>query len=74
VLVNRSLTKHLNIPIARYGHCNFTSTEALGAFGLLVYKVTGQLPGGLLQAVPDPAQQQDLRQIIKLPIEPPNAQ
>jgi pimeloyl-ACP methyl ester carboxylesterase len=29
------------IPILRYGHCNFTSQEALGAFNLLVGQVTG---------------------------------
>ncbi len=74
VLFNRSLSKHVNIPIVRYGHCNFTSTEAVGAFALLVYKVTGQLPPGLLQTVPDVVQQQELRQLMQLPIEVPNAQ
>lgn len=74
VLFNRSLLKHINIPIVRYGHCNFTATEAVGAFALLVYKVTGQLPVGLQQTVPDPVQQQELRQLMQLPIEPPNAQ
>jgi pimeloyl-ACP methyl ester carboxylesterase len=33
---------HKNIPISRYGHCNFKASEALGGFLLLVSKVTGQ--------------------------------
>jgi pimeloyl-ACP methyl ester carboxylesterase len=35
------------IPIRRYGHCNFTTAEALAAFGLLVLRVTGSQPAGL---------------------------
>jgi len=30
------LKKHLNIPIDRYGHCNFTLQEALGGFTLML--------------------------------------
>ncbi len=30
--------------IYRYGHCNFTSTELIDAFNLLVFKVTGRSP------------------------------
>jgi hypothetical protein len=37
------------IPIFRYGHCNFTSTEVLAAFGLLVLQVAGSQPAGLTQ-------------------------
>jgi hypothetical protein len=37
------------IPIFRYGHCNFTSTEILAAFGILVLQVTGSQPAGLTQ-------------------------
>ncbi len=35
------------IPVPRYGHCNFTGGEILAAFGLLVQQVTGQMPAGL---------------------------
>lgn len=34
----------LPIPIARYGHCNFTGAEVQAAFGILVWRVTGQMP------------------------------
>jgi pimeloyl-ACP methyl ester carboxylesterase len=37
------------IPVFRYGHCNFTSLEVLGAFGLLVLQVGGSQPQGLPQ-------------------------
>jgi pimeloyl-ACP methyl ester carboxylesterase len=30
------LVKHLNIPIDRYGHCNFTPQEVLAGFGLML--------------------------------------
>lgn len=35
--------QHINIPIARYGHCNFTSEEVLAAFGILVFRVEGNV-------------------------------
>ncbi len=41
---NGSLTQ---IPVSAYGHCNFTLGEVLGAFGILVSKVTGHAPAGL---------------------------
>jgi hypothetical protein len=30
------LRDHFNIPINRYGHCNFTLEEALGGFALML--------------------------------------
>jgi pimeloyl-ACP methyl ester carboxylesterase len=36
----------LPIPAIRYGHCNFTSTELLASFGLLVLQVNGSQPAG----------------------------
>jgi len=30
------------IPVARYGHCKFTSGELLGAFDLLIQKASAQ--------------------------------
>jgi hypothetical protein len=29
------------IPVLRYGHCEFSTVEVLGAFGLLVYQTLG---------------------------------
>lgn len=34
--------RHVNLPIVRYGHCQFTAAEALAAFAILVSKVTGE--------------------------------
>jgi pimeloyl-ACP methyl ester carboxylesterase len=31
------LTRHLNIPIDRFEHCNFTSDEVLGAFAVMLF-------------------------------------
>ncbi len=40
---NSDLLKTQSIP--RYGHCTFTSEEVMAAFSVLVYEVTGELPG-----------------------------
>ncbi len=32
------------VPIERYGHCNFSATEVLGAFNQLVLPSSGSLP------------------------------
>lgn len=45
---------HSNIPVLRYGHCNFTAAEVLVGFVLLVYKVTGQGLVGAERVLPDP--------------------
>jgi hypothetical protein len=31
------LTRHLNIPIDRFGHCNFTRDEALVSFAFMLF-------------------------------------
>jgi hypothetical protein len=37
-LLSRSiLTRHVNIPIDRFGHCNFTPEEALFGFGVMLF-------------------------------------
>jgi pimeloyl-ACP methyl ester carboxylesterase len=43
---------HSNIPIFRYGHCNFKVVEMLVAFALLVFKVTGQELAGAEGVLP----------------------
>ena len=47
-LFSGSLLQHVNLPVSAYGHCNFQGSDLLTAFGLLVFKDTGQL----LPAVP----------------------
>lgn len=44
---------HSNIPILRYGHCNFKASEVLVAFALLVFKVAGQELTGAENVLPD---------------------
>jgi len=51
-----SASKHINIPILRYGHCNFKAPEVLFGFALLILQTTGQqIPG--LHPVPAAATQ-----------------
>jgi hypothetical protein len=42
---------HRNLPVFRYGHCQFEPKDVLTAFGLLVLKVRGQEPAGLPQVL-----------------------
>lgn len=39
---SRSIPFLAHIPVVRYGHCNFTAPEVLSAFGVLVFRVSGQ--------------------------------
>lgn len=54
IVANGDGGRHVNLPINSYGHCQFTAAEALGAFALLVRKVTGEDASTLLDAVPQP--------------------
>lgn len=45
---------HTNLPVSRYGHCEFEAREVLTAFGLLVLKVRGQEPAGLRELLARP--------------------
>ena len=54
---SRSLTSwllHSRLTVSRYGHCTFTPEEVLGAFALLVLKVTGQNLVLTPEALPEP--------------------
>ncbi len=42
VLVAGSLLRHLNIPIVRYGHCQFDQNELLSAFSILSFMAGDQ--------------------------------
>lgn len=42
LFTNGSGLLHANIPVCRYGHCNFRISEVLAAFAVLVFKVTMQ--------------------------------
>jgi hypothetical protein len=41
-LLNGSALQHTNIPVSRYGRCNFQSSDILLAFGLMVLKDASQ--------------------------------
>jgi uncharacterized repeat protein (TIGR01451 family) len=44
VVANRATPWHVNIPVPRYGHCNFEPAEVVQAFLLLVDRVTNPRP------------------------------
>jgi pimeloyl-ACP methyl ester carboxylesterase len=42
--VSESGKMHCNLPVFKYGHCEFSAEEALTAFAILAYKVNAQGP------------------------------
>jgi hypothetical protein len=54
---------HSNIPVLRYGHCNFRISEVLVAFALLVLRVTRQELTGTENVLPDADSQAEFRQL-----------
>ena len=56
---------HSNIPILRYGHCNFKISEVLAGFALLVLKVTGRELIGAEDALPDAASREEFLKLAR---------
>lgn len=50
-----SSARHTNLPVLRYGHCNFKPLEVVLGFALLVLKTTGQELAGAESVLPDAA-------------------
>jgi len=48
VLKNGSFENFVAIPAFNYGHCTFTTEQVMGAFAILVWKSTGEVPVGFL--------------------------
>lgn len=57
--------KLTQIPVFRYGHCNFTVQEMLSAFGLLVLQVTGREPEGIADLFNAEKVKRDFAQAMK---------
>ncbi|HXH29153.1 MAG TPA: hypothetical protein VNL37_08930 [Candidatus Polarisedimenticolia bacterium] len=64
-LVAGRADRHVNIPVDRYGHCNFKAGEVLLAFAVLLYRSATPPPAGIESVLPDPAQRQELRSGLK---------
>lgn len=54
-----------NIPISRYGHCQFKPSEALAGFAILVQKVTGSPLANAEQLLPDETSSAEYRALIE---------
>lgn len=72
-LIRGSFMNFINIPISRYGHCQFTATEALAAFYLMVIKssIHSLLLSDVLPELPPEVDQQQFEQIIEQYSTPP---
>ena len=60
-----SAALHLNLPVDRYGHCNFRAPEALAAFVLMVLMAAGQEPEGAEAALAEPGQAAEYRDLVR---------
>lgn len=59
VMAQQSTANHIRIPIDRYGHCNFTVTEILIGFGLMVNMATGDVLDGVAEIISDGDEQRE---------------
>lgn len=55
-----------NIPVRRYGHCNFTVTELLVGFSLLVWEATGQELVGVDGVLPSGRSRAEFMRLTRL--------
>ncbi len=55
-----TLLDRINLPVSAFGHCNFTSSEILGAFVLMVLRTSGSDPTSALRTAMPEAQQAEL--------------
>jgi len=65
VLSNGSSARHSNLPVIRYGHCNFKIIEVLVGFALLVLKVTGRELSGVESVLPDAEAQAEFLRLAR---------
>ena len=66
--------KHINIPIQRYGHCEFTTAEALTALGVML-ALAGDQPmneAAIQKLLPNPKDQALLTQMLDQYSDPAN--
>ena len=59
-----SLLKRINLPIARYGHCNFTAGEALAGFAVLVLRAGGWQLHDVDKVLTDPTAVKDYDKLL----------
>ena len=64
-LFGGSVLKHVNIPVLRYGHCNFKTQEALVGFALMVRMATGKLPEGIATVLNTPELQKGYADLMQ---------
>lgn len=56
---------HTNIPVLRYGHCNFNVAEVLFAFAILVVKTTGVELRGAEDILPNDRAREEFRGLVR---------
>lgn len=65
VLFNGSTAEYTNLPVIRYGHCNFQPAEVLLGFSLLVQKVSGQALANPEAALPSEEMRRQYRALLQ---------
>ncbi len=57
--------KHINIPVDRYGHCAFNTSEVLFAFSLMHWMATGEMLSTATNLLPDRIQLEQFEDMAK---------
>lgn len=52
------------IPVAAYGHCNFSALEVLASFAIVVRRATGEFPKGLARLTLDSFDREELKDLL----------
>jgi pimeloyl-ACP methyl ester carboxylesterase len=64
-LLTGSFGRHINIPIARYGHCRFNAPEVLVGFAILLFMSGSPDAPALEAALPDEAGRAEFRALVR---------
>ncbi|MDY7080422.1 MAG: hypothetical protein SXV54_26375 [Chloroflexota bacterium] len=64
IIANDDGPLHTNIPALRHGHCNFTASQVLVAFAVLVYQVTGDVLQDADQVLPDEQSRAEYQELV----------
>jgi len=62
---SHSLSNYALIPFPRYGHCNFTTTELVAGFAVLVFRVTQREPAGAEELLRTPQERAYYRSLVR---------
>jgi hypothetical protein len=58
----------VSIPVARFGHCEFTAGEVLTGFAIMLFQSGQQSPLALTESIADSSVRRQVRQLMTTPV------